>query len=99
MPPGHRLRGLQMGKARHDPVRPRLGLREEGLHQPGKPKDGLIALVAHPKPEIDGHLIVPAARGVQALACVPDQLGQAGLDVQVDILQLDPESELSRLDL
>jgi hypothetical protein len=29
MPPGHRLRGLQMGEARHHPVRPRLGLRHQ----------------------------------------------------------------------
>ena len=99
MPPCHRLGGLQMGKARHHPVRPRLGLRQERPHQFGQPGNRRIALVAHPKPEIDGHLIIAAPPGVQPLARLADNLGQAAFHVQVNILQRGGKGKLPPLDL
>jgi hypothetical protein len=99
MPPGHRLRGLQMGKARHNPIGPSLGLLKERPHQPGQPLGRLIALVADPQPEIHRHLVVPRPPGVQPLARLADPFGQPGLDVQMDVLQLGGKGELARLDL
>ncbi len=92
MPPGHRLCGLEV-------VRPRLGLRDESLHQPGQRLDRLVALVAHPQAEVDRDLVVPAAPGVQALARLADPFGQPGLDVEVDVLKFGRKGETARFDL
>ncbi len=45
-----------------------------------------------------GHLIVPAAGGVQPLARVPDALGEQDLHVHVDVLAVLGEFHLSLLD-
>ena len=99
MPPCHGLGGLQMGKARHHPISPRLGLRQERPHQFGQPGNRRIALVAHPEPEIDRHLIVAAAARVQPLARLTDNLGQPAFHVQVNILQRGRKGKLPPLDL
>ena len=91
--PCHRLGRLQVGEARHDPIRPGLGLIEEGRHQRADPLNGRVALAAHPEAEIDRDLIVARARGVQPPGRGADQLGQPRLDVHVDVLELHPEGE------
>ena len=45
------------------------------------------------------HLVVPGAGGVQALARVPDALGEQGLDVHVDVLIVHGELHLVSLDV
>jgi hypothetical protein len=51
-----------------------------------------IALVAHPQPEIDRHLIIPAARGVQAPG-LAYQLFQPRLHIHVDVFQIGAKQE------
>ena len=99
MAPCHGLRGLQVRKARHDPVGPRFGLRQKGLHQRGQAGNGGIALVADPEAEIDRHLIVARPRGVQAACGFADDLFQPRLDVHVDVFEIGAEGEVSALDL
>ena len=99
MPPCHGLRRLQMGEARHDPIRPGLGLGKEGADQRLEPRDRGIALVAHPETEIHRHLIVARPGGVQAPCRFADDLFQAGFHVHVDVFQLCPEREDARFNL
>ena len=95
----HRLRRLQMGKARHH----RRGVIERLLRQ--RPLIGrergvdLVDGVAHPEPEVGRDLIVARARGMQAPGGRPDQLGEPAFDVHVDVLQRALEGELAGLDL
>jgi hypothetical protein len=58
-----------------------------------------VDLVAQPQPHVGGDLVVARAAGVQPLAGVADQLGQAGLDVQVHVLQVELPVEAAGLDL
>ncbi len=88
-----------MGEAWHHPVCPRLGLGQEGAHQPRQPGAGLVALVAHPQAKVDCHLVVPAARGVQEFARLAHQFGQPRFHVQVDIFQFHPKGEAARFNL
>jgi hypothetical protein len=61
-----------------------------------------IDLVAQPQAHVGGDLVVARAAGVQALAGIAQQLGQAGLDVQVHVLQvelpLEAAASISRRD-
>ena len=91
--PGHGLGGLQMGEPGHDPVRPGIGLRQEGAHQRRDPGDRGIALVPHPQPEIDCDLVISAARGVQPPGGFADQLFQARLYIHVDVFQIGAKQE------
>jgi hypothetical protein len=97
--PGHRLRDLQMGEARHDPVGPGLGLREQRPHQRLQPRIAASQLVAHPEPEIRRHLVVARPRGVQPPAGSPIISLQPRLDIHVNVFQRGGKGEISRLDL
>ena len=90
---------LQMGKARHDPIGPRLGLCQEGLHKGGKARSCRIALVAHPQAKVDRDLIVARTGGVHPLARIAHNLGQAGFDVEVDVFQIGAKGEFAALNL
>ena len=80
------LRPLQVGVAGHDDalVILRLGddRRKHILYQCGN----LINLVFQVHSQIQRHLIVPAAGGVELLSHVPQPLGQHLLDEHVDVL-------------
>ena len=80
----HRLRRLQMGEAGHHGSRVLLGARQERglqfLEQPIGPVDR----VAHPHPQ-DRWRPSLRERAVQLAAGLADQLGQARLDVHVDV--------------
>ena len=99
MAEGHRLRGLQMGKARHHGR----GMLERLLGQrpliAGERRVDRVDGVAHPEPEVGRHLVVARARGVQPPGRRPDQLGEPALDVHVDVLERALEVELAGLDL
>ena len=55
--------------------------------------------VAHPQAEVGGDLVVAAACGVQAAAGLADAIGEAGLDVHVNVFERGVEREAAGLDL
>ena len=59
----------------------------------------LVDGVADPEPEIERHLVVAGAGGVQPAAAGPDHIGQPGLDVHMDVLERAREREGAGLDL
>ena len=99
MPESHRLRGLQMGEARHH----RRGIRQRLLGQrplvAGQRRVERVDRVPDPQAEIGRHLVVARARGVQAAGRRPDQLGQPALHVHMDVLERPLEAERAGLDL
>jgi hypothetical protein len=95
----HGLGHLQVGEAGQDHLdvlrrhidQRHLQLLEQVANQ--------VNLAAQPQAHIGGHLVVAAAAGVQALAGVAHQLGQARLDVQVHVFQIQLPFEAARFDL
>ena len=87
MAEGHRLRGLQMGKAGHH----RAGMlerlvgeralvgRERGIDR--------VDCVAHPEAEIGRHLIIARARGMQPSGRRADHVGQPALDIHMNVFE------------
>ena len=96
---GDGLRGLQVGEAGHRVGGVLGGAVGQGAHQVGDLQVQPVQRVAHPQAEIGGDLVVAAAGGVQALAGLPDALGQAGFDVHVDVFQRPVEREAAGFDL
>jgi hypothetical protein len=92
-------RRLGVAEIASDRTKALLHLRQERPHQVGQPHNRRVALVAHPQPEIDRHLIIAAPPRVQPLARIPDDLGQPALHIQVNILQRGGKGELPPLDL
>jgi len=90
---GHGLGGLQVGEARHEGVGMLLGAVQQGGLEALQLGERPVAGVADPEPEVHGHLVVPAARRVQAPRRRTDQLAQPGLHIHVDVLELVPEGE------
>ncbi len=92
------LGGLQMGEAGHRAGR--VGGRGggEGVHEVGELGVDAVGGVAHPEAEIGGDLVVAAAGGVEAAAGIADAVGQAGLDVHVDVFEGGVESEAAGFD-
>ena len=99
MPEGDRLRGLEMGEARHhrSGMLERLG-RERELERAKRAVDR-ADLVPDIEPEIRRHLVVARARGMQLAGHRPDQLGEPALDIQMNVLERAREFELAGLDL
>ena len=93
-----RLGDLQVGEARHDGV----GVLErnggERVAQLVQQFDFEVDLVPHPEADVGGDLIVARAAGVQALAGIADQFGQAALDVQVHVFEIKQPFEAAGLD-
>ena len=54
--------------------------------------------VAHPQLEVDRHLVVARARGVQPARRGADELGEPALDIHVNVLERARKGEGSRLD-
>ena len=94
----HRLRGLQVGEAGHRVGGVGGGSLGQSAHQSGDLCGDSVDRVAHPQPEVGRHLIVAAARGMQALAGFTDALGQPRLDVHVDIFKRGGKREQSGFD-
>ncbi len=99
MPEGHRLRGLQMGKAGHDGG----GVGERFLGQRaliGRKLDvDFVDRVAYPKPKIGRHLVVTRTRGVQSAGGRSNQFGEPRLDVHVDVFERALEAKFAAFDL
>ena len=99
MAEGDRLRGLQMGEARHH--RTRMVERLGGERQLKRAKRAVerADLVPHIELEIGRHLVVARARGMELAGHRPDQLAQPALDIEMNVLERARESELAGLDL
>ena len=98
MAEGDRLRRLQMGEARHDNCR---AVERAGRQRPLQLSDlgeDRVDRVAHPEAEIDRHLVVARACGVQPPGRRADDLGEPAFDVHMDIFQRARERERPRLD-
>ena len=89
---------LQVGKAGEDGVYVALGHADErGLQVAQKAADE-VDFAAQPQADVGGDLVVAAAAGVQALAGVAHELGQARFDVQVHVFQRQLPFELAGFD-
>ena len=96
---GDGLGPLEVGVAGHDGVQVALGLAEKGFLQVQQHPHNDGNLFLDKEAEVQGHLVIPAAGGVQPLACGSDSLGQQDLHVHVDILAVLGEFHLAFLDL
>ena len=97
--PCYRLGHLQMRKAGHHPIGTGSGLCEESAHQILDPRYRRIALIAHPEPEIQSHLIVARPRRMQTASRFADDFLQPGFHVHVNVFQIDAKGELSCFNL
>jgi hypothetical protein len=88
-----------MGEARHHGCRMLLGPLQEGCDQPLQRFGDTQALVLDPEPEVDRDLVVARTGGVQAAGGRADQIGEASLDIHVDVFQPGREFEAAGLDL
>ena len=96
---GGGLGPLEVGVAGHDGVQVGLRLLHQHLLQVQHHVDNLGDLLLDVQAEVHRHLVVAAAGGVEALARVADTPGAQGLDVHVDVLVLQGELHLVRLDV
>ena len=95
---GDRLGRLEMGEARHHGAGEGGGAVGqhglEGVHLLVE----LVDRIPDPEAEVDRHLVVARAGGVQATGVWPDDLGQARLDIHMDVLEGARERESAGLD-
>ena len=96
---GDGLGPLEMGVAGHDGGLVLSGLAAEHRLQLQElaHDDGDLFPDVHP--EVQGHLVVPGAAGVEALSGVSDAGGEEGLHIHMDILVVGGEFHLPRLDV
>ncbi|MCY1242618.1 hypothetical protein D9M72_555890 [compost metagenome] len=96
---GDRLRGLQVCEARHDGIGMFLGTVEEGGDQRRQRLLGALQLFLDPEAEVERHLVVARAGGVQASGRGTDQRRKPRFDVHVDVFEAARELELAAFDL
>jgi hypothetical protein len=73
---------LQVGEAGHQGVGVRLGQVEQPAAQHLHDRQQVVDLGAQPQAHVGGDLVVAGARGVQSLAGIAHELGQAVLDIE-----------------
>ena len=88
-----------MRKARHHPIRARLGLREQGFLQGGHAFDRCVQLIAHPKLEIGRDLIVARPARVQTPSRFTYDLFAARFDIHVNVFERGGKREVSAFNL
>ena len=96
---GDGLCSLQMGVAGHDGVFVLGSLLADGLFQSEKLGDDGGNVPTDKKAEVQRHLVIPGAAGVQAFAGLADLLGQPGFDVHVDVFLIQLEFHLALFDV
>ncbi|MNM67171.1 hypothetical protein D3C81_786910 [compost metagenome] len=96
---GDRLGHLEVGEAGQDGVGVLFGQVQQRAAQGAQQADDVVDLAAQPQADIGGHLVIARAARVQALAGVANQRGQAGFDIQVDVLEVELPLERAGLDL
>ena len=95
----HRLGHLQVGEAGQDGLGVLVGELDQGALQLGQQRADAGDLVAQPEAHVGRDLVVARAAGVQALAGIAGELHQAGLDVEMHVLELGAPLEGAALDL
>ena len=93
------LRHLQVGETWHHGVGVRFGKVDQRPLQIADQYQAIVDGRAQVEADVGGHLVVARATRVQALAGVADQLGQALLDVEVHVLEVDRPDEAPGLDV
>ena len=99
MPERDRLRGLQMGKARHHGAGMRQRLLRQRLLITGKRGVEFVDRVADPELEIGRHLVITRTRRVQPAGGGPDQFVEPLLDIHVNVFERPVELETAGFDL
>ena len=95
----HGLRDLHVREPGHYRRSVSIGQLDQSMLQPIDAAHDVIDFAAQPQPRVGRDLIVARAAGVQALAGVADQIGQALLDIQMNVFEFDAPFELIALDL
>jgi hypothetical protein len=96
---GHRLRHLQVGEAGHRRGRLLFGEIDQRAAELLEQHLDVVDGVAQVEADVGRHLVVARAAGVQAFSRVADERGQALLDVQVHVLQVERPFEPAGFDL
>ena len=94
-----RLGTLEVGIAGHHGLQVGLCLLEQHLLQVQDHADDDGDLLFHIEAEVYGHLVVPAAGGVQALARVADTVGEHDFNIHVDVLVVVRELHAAGVDV
>ncbi|MGN5480558.1 hypothetical protein ACTMU2_38970 [Cupriavidus basilensis] len=89
---------MQVGEARQDGVGVLAGQVQQRHAQRAEQRDDVVDLAAQPQADVGRDLVIARAARVQALAGIADQRGQARLDVQVDVFQVQLPFEAAGLD-
>ena len=90
---------LEVGISGHDGLQVGLRLFDQHLLQLQRHADDDGDFPLYEEAEVQRHLIVPAAGGVEALARLADALGEQGLNVHVDVLVVQGELHIVRLNI
>ncbi len=98
MTEGNGLRGLEMGETRHHGGGVFFGALQKRFDQVLERGGGLFQFLLDPEAEIDGHLIVARAGGVETSGGRADQFGKPRFDIHVNVFELARECELAFLD-
>ena len=94
----HGLGGLQVREARHHRIGVEQRLLGQGQLKIVQCRVDRVERVADPEAEIERHLVVARARRMEPSCGLADDLGEARLDVHMDVLQGAGEREGAGLD-
>ena len=99
MPEADRLRPLQMRIAGHDALFVLLGRVGQDLQQLSDQSADFVVFVPQGHPQVQGYLVVAAARRVKLFSRFSDPLGQNLLDKHVDVFAALVDPQLSCLQI
>jgi hypothetical protein len=99
MAEGDRLGHLQMRESRHDRAGVKLGDIEQRALQVAQQAHRDVDLGAQPQPDVGGDLVISRTRRVQSFAGIARQIGEALLDIQMDVFEVDAPAERTVLDV
>ena len=85
------LGALQVRVAGHDRVGVGLGLREKSVLKRAKPPYGIVDGLPQKQAYVQCNLVVTGTCGVKPPRRFPDELGQPGLDIHVNVFQFFPK--------
>jgi hypothetical protein len=93
-----RLRNLQVGETGHRRCGFLLGQVDQRRTELAEQHQDVVDGVAQPEADVGGDLVVARTAGVQALAGVANQRGQALLDVEVHVFEVELPFEAAGFD-
>src|SRR5260221_5438655 len=88
-----------MREARHHQRRVALGLPDERAHQAYRRSVDRVDFLAQPEAQVVGDWVVTRARGMQRLARLAGDRGQAPLDVEMHVLGVERPGKAAAFDL